>query len=187
MKRWLNRLLLAAPLTAIGCSFAANLRENLVVSPLYAATERVDHHRHMQMGREAWAEMANAYPDYEYSCDYRRGFVEGFADYLDYGGIGEPPPIPPPIYRIARYETPAGLAMMEDWTCGFRHGAATAMKSGLRELATIPIYKGPTYAYPPPESIRPPRNQQSAPPVPGAPQQIPMPPTEVPVTEAKAN
>jgi hypothetical protein len=34
---------------------------------------------------------------------------------------------------------------MEDWTIGFRHGAATAKASGLRELVTIPVYWGPNY------------------------------------------
>ena len=179
MKRWLHALLIAAPVSAYGCSFAANMRENMIISPLYAATESVDHHRHMQMGREAFAEMAGAYPEYEYSCDYRRGFVDGFADYLDFGGTGEPPVVPPPIYRIARYETPTGLAMMEDWTCGFRHGAATAKMSGLRDLAVVPIYRGPAYAYPPPESFPPPRTPSSSK-TNEAPQKLPKPPSDLP-------
>ena len=145
MRQFAKAALCSLPLMAIGCGFMQNIRKNVVASPLYAATECVDHKRHQQMAREAWAEMACAYPEFEYSCDYRRGFVDGFADYLDYGGSGEPPPVPPPSYRISRYETPLGLAMMEDWTCGFRHGAATAMASGLRELVTFQIYKGPSY------------------------------------------
>src|SRR5438105_4571700 len=138
-------LLCSVPLLGSGCGFAQNMRKNIVFSPSLALTDQVDHHRHMQMGRESWAEMVSAYPDYEYSCDYRRGFVDGFADYLDFGGTGDPPPVPPPSYRSARYETPVGLTMMEDWTIGFRHGAATAKASGLRCLTIIPVYNGPTY------------------------------------------
>ncbi|MFL5328017.1 MAG: hypothetical protein ACJ8C4_03825 [Gemmataceae bacterium] len=148
MRQFSLLLLGFVPICGSGCSFAQNIRQNVVFSPMYAATEAVDHHRHLQMGREAFAEMAMAYPDYEYSCDYRRGFVDGFADYLDFGGIGEAPPVPPPSYRSARYETPEGLAMMEDWTIGFRHGACTAKASGLRGLGVIPVYKGPTYGAP---------------------------------------
>jgi hypothetical protein len=145
MRQFVKAILCSLPIMALGCGFAQNTRRNIFASPLFAATEAVDHRRHLQMGREAWMEMAGAYPEYEYSCDYRRGFVDGFADYLDYGGTGEPPPVAPPIYRLSAYETPVGMQMAEDWMCGFRHGAATAKASGLRDLATLQVYKGPIY------------------------------------------
>src|SRR5262249_8215357 len=117
-----------------------------------------------------------------FSCDYREGFVDGFADYLYYGGCnggpagsgcatgqcgatnagnanptvnaGAPgesveypvcPPVPPGRYRRKRYMTPEGCAAVEDWFAGFRHGAATAMASGLRNLVVIPVQCPPVF------------------------------------------
>src|SRR5262249_52047092 len=94
------------------------------------------------------------------SCDYREGFVEGFADYLDFGGTGEPPPVPPPGYRLFGYMTPDGLAAMDEWKRGFRHGSATARASNLRDLVTLPVHWGPVYTTEPPE--RKPQNQKAA-------------------------
>lgn len=138
-------LWLALPILGSGCGFAQNVRRNVVFSPLYTFTDRADKARHHHMGREAFVQMAQQYSDQEFSCDYRKGFVDGFADYLNFGGVGEPPPIPPPIYRLFGYMTPDGLAAMEEWRLGFRHGSATAKASGLRELVTLPVYWGPVY------------------------------------------
>ena len=80
-----------------------------------------------------------ANPDHPYSVDYRRGFVDGFADYLYAGGSGEPPVVPPWRYRKASYETPEGYAAIEDWFAGFRHGANVALASGLRNLVVLPV------------------------------------------------
>lgn len=154
MRHWSLLLVCLSPFVGAGCGFASIIRKNVVYSPLYAVTEKLDHHRHVQLAHEAWMQMATRYTEFEFSCDYRSGFVDGFADYLDYGGIGEPPPIPPPGYRLSGYETPTGLALMEEWNAGFRHGASTAKFSGLRTLVTIPVYMGPTY---PTATVNPPR------------------------------
>jgi hypothetical protein len=73
------------------------------------------------------------------SGDYENGFVEGFVDYLDAGGNGEPPVVPPFRYRLTRFKTPEGHKATEDWFAGFRHGAAVARASGLRELILVPL------------------------------------------------
>src|SRR3954454_4937960 len=138
MRNWAIALFVTAPLFGSGCSFAQNIRRNMVFSPLYAYTNVASHHRNMQLGREAWRQMVAAYPDRDFSCDYRRGFVDGYAGYLDYGGGREPPSIPPPSHRLFRCRPPEVLAAMEDSKVGFRHGAATAKASGLRKLITIP-------------------------------------------------
>ena len=149
MKRtWSFALLGVLPLFGAGCGFVKNMQRNIVYSPLYAATDRAAHHRHELLAREAWLQMATQYNDGDYSCDYRRGFVDGYVDYLDYGGTGEPPPIPPSSYRLSGYMNPDGLAAMEDWTTGFRHGSATAKASRLRELSTFPIHLGPVVPQP---------------------------------------
>lgn len=145
MKRCSIALMAMLPVLCAGCGFVKNIQRNVVYSPLYTLTDQADHHRHEQMAREAFLQMAMNFTDQEFSCDYRRGFVEGFTDYLDFGGVGEPPPIPPPSYRLFGYMTPDGLAAMEDWKNGFRHGAATGRASNLRELVTLPVYWGPVY------------------------------------------
>jgi hypothetical protein len=145
MTRWPVALVVVLPVIGSGCGFAQNICRNVVVSPLNSITDRAEHHRHEQLAREAFVQMAMNFQDQQFSCDYRRGFVDGFADFLDYGGVGEPPPVPPPSYRFYGYMTAEGLAAMEDWKNGFRHGAATARASNLRELVTLPVYWGPVY------------------------------------------
>jgi len=154
MKYLMLALLVAMPAFGSGCSFAQNIRRNIVYSPIYTYTDRAEDHRNHALAREAFRQMALQYTDHEFSCDYRIGFVDGFADYLDYGGVGEPQPLPASRYRTFGYMTPDGLAAMEDWKLGWRHGAATARASNLRELCTLPVFWGPSYDTVP---VNPPR------------------------------
>lgn len=145
MNHWLKALVATLPVCWVGCSFEQNMRRNLIVSPLNTATDQADYHRNGRLAREAFMQMALTFKDQEFSCDYRRGFVDGFTDLLNFGGIGEPPPVPPPSYRFFGHMTPEGLAAAEDWKNGFRHGATTARASNLRDLVTVPVYWGPVY------------------------------------------
>ena len=52
---------------------------------------------------------------------------------------------PPNRYRRKEYMTPEGAAAIEEWYAGFRHGAATAMASGLRNLVVIPVQCPPKF------------------------------------------
>ncbi len=73
-------------------------------------------------------------------CDsFRDGFVEGFIDYVEAGGTGEPPYLPPLRYRLTHYRTENGIAVIENWYAGFRQGALAARGSGLRELNYVPL------------------------------------------------
>jgi hypothetical protein len=183
MNRRLLAILAVWPVIGSGCGFAQNVRRNVVLSPMFAMTERADHRRHVNMAREAYKQMALAYPDQGFTCDYREGFVDGFADFLDYGGTGEAPPIPKPKYRLFGYATPEGYTAMEDWKNGFRHGAATARASRLRNLVTIPVNGAPSYSSDgpkpktsePPEPLPPPKPAAN-----GAPEPPPAQPIEPP-------
>lgn len=73
------------------------------------------------------------------SPSYAAGFREGFIDYVDAGGTGEPPYLPPFRYRKTRFQTDAGIEVVEDWYAGFRHGSAVAQASGLREKVLVPL------------------------------------------------
>ena len=76
---------------------------------------------------------------------YHNGFVEGFVDYVQAGGTGEPPYLPPFRYRLTPFRSPDGTSLIEEWYAGFRQGAAAAKESGLREFSYVPL---PGYAIP---------------------------------------
>jgi hypothetical protein len=93
---------------------------------------------------KSWTQLCKANPQH-FSDAYHNGFVEGFVDYVQAGGSGEPPYLPPFRYRLSPYRTPEGLSLVDDWYAGFRHGSAIAKESGLRELNLVPL---PAYAVP---------------------------------------
>jgi len=72
------------------------------------------------------------------SSDYERGFVDGYADYLDMGGCGELPPVPSRHYWNDKYFTPQHHCEMAEWYAGFRDGVMAAWGSGQRQFETVP-------------------------------------------------
>jgi hypothetical protein len=144
-------VLLWACLSGSGCQFVYNIVRNTYNEPKIAIDETVVLKRHERLGALAWDEMVAQY-GCQFSDDYRDGFIDGFVDYLTYGGtapIGldeQPivPAVPPPKYRRPKAMSPAGHAAAEEWFMGFRHGSATAMASGLRQLVTVPVFDKPT-------------------------------------------
>ena len=138
-------------LTAPGCSFSRNIRRNSINEIHYVHNEAVIKRRAHQYARQAWDAMVGRYGDC-FSCAYEDGFIDGFVDYLVYGGCvsgsGESPAVPavpPPHYTQAKYMTPEGLREVEEWFMGFRHGSNTAMASGLRTLFVVPVFNPPQY------------------------------------------
>jgi hypothetical protein len=124
---------------------------------------------------------------------YRDGFVDGYIDFVEAGGSGEPPFLPPFRYRLTRNRTPEGVAAADAWYAGFRHGAAAARASGLRELNYVPLPAPPVPAAaradgPPPEV--PPAAGRSPWEVPGTvaparpPAPPPIPPADLPLPRA---
>ena len=131
-------ILLAA--AASGCSLLSDGARTLVIEPLHYCNpldKWVTRSRHQALANSAWDELLCEQPG-PFSADNERGFKEGFVDYLDFGGTGEPPPIPPRRYWNDRYRTPEGRRAVEDWFAGFRFGALEAQTSGCREYATVP-------------------------------------------------
>jgi hypothetical protein len=128
-----------------GCSVADKLVNNLIIEP--AHYDRYTDNwarclRDKDLAHEAWYEVCGRDGDI-YSRHYYRGFIEGFRDYLDQGGTGEPPVLPPRSYWRLYYQTPEGHAAIQDWFTGFRHGADIARASGVRELVVVPISSVP--------------------------------------------
>jgi hypothetical protein len=167
-----------------GCSVLLYSFRNMVESPSKAIDYCFEKKRFVAWAREAWKHIQAADPSEHYSEDYVCGFIDGYVDFIDADGTGEPPAAPPDRYHYSRYETPAGLAAIEDWFAGFRHGAAAARASGQRELVVLPLSLPPRssrdYG---PRSTNPPAGrlpQQAAPPA--TTEELP-PPRKMPAVE----
>jgi hypothetical protein len=132
-----------------------------------------------------WKEFQAAHPEHDYSADFARGFKDGYWDFLEEGGSGQPPPLPPKVYWEVRYQTPQGHAAVADWFAGFREGAAAARESGERQLVVVPSALPPPAASPATAGIAP------APAASGETPDLPSPrklmPEALPAPEAKPN
>jgi hypothetical protein len=173
----------------LGCAMIGSGVDHVV----YATKESVENHlerlRYRRWADEAWAQVCAAGPGVQFSEDYEDGFRAGFVDYVDAGGNGEPPPLPPRRYQGLRYQNPEGYKAIEDWFGGYRDGAAAAAHGPYREWITGPSsLRGPTVAltlevpgasHPPaapagtapgwlPEPLPPPRKVPAAPAEPAA-------------------
>jgi hypothetical protein len=175
-----NVLLLAIALgtASAGCgSFWENTARNLTEAPIYGIDTHRITQRNDRLAREAWAEVSQANPKHAFSPDYADGFIEGYADYLESGGNGQPPAVPPYRYRLSRYQTPEGVRAIEDWYAGFKHGAAVAQASGLREVIVLRLSAPPINAV---------ETRPTAPAVPAIPHELP-PPRALPEPQAPPN
>ena len=131
-----------------GCRLAHNAWLTTIAEPLHYPRnldDRLSHKRFTEMAEVALDEaVASAHAEmdnYEcdpYSVDHRRGFVDGFVDYLDAGGIDGPPPLPPRKYWRGKFQNPFGHRRIEDWFEGYQHGVATARASNYRSFVVVP-------------------------------------------------
>ncbi|MFO0814633.1 MAG: hypothetical protein U0796_15535 [Gemmatales bacterium] len=158
-----SSVLLAAGLLTVvaqtGCEPARALTTNLIVNPLkwdYYSDGVGRHIRDSSLADEAWEEICARDGDV-YSRHYRRGFHEGFRDYLNMGGTGDPPTLPPRSYWRIYYQTPEGHDAIQDWFEGFRHGTSVAKASGVRGYVTVPLSSLPPSETVTQESDEPPR------------------------------
>jgi hypothetical protein len=127
-------------------NFLSNACRNLSEWPVLGTSECYRTLRDCARARDAWRAAQAECPGQKFSRDYACGFKAGFRDYLDAGGSGQPPAVPPFRYWLAGYDSPGGHQAIEDWYNGFRHGAAAARGSGLRELNVIPLSAPPINA-----------------------------------------
>ncbi|MCS6976314.1 MAG: hypothetical protein NZM31_04795 [Gemmatales bacterium] len=168
-------LLMTALLPASGCLILAGAR-NLLVEPVAAFTlDCLEAKRNEALAVAAWKQVLQENPGAEFSVHYAEGFRQGFVDYLNAGGTGAPPPVPPRKYWGVRYETPEGHAAMQDWFAGFRHGADTAAQSGYREFIVLPTPIPPSDPNPYARQ-KTTRNGETE----TKPEELPTPPKEIP-------
>jgi hypothetical protein len=144
-----SSVLLAAGLLTVvaqtGCEPARALTTNLIINPLkwdYYSDGVGRHIRDSNLAEEAWDEICSRDGEI-YSRHYRRGFHEGFRDYMDMGGTGDPPTLPPRSYWRVYYQSPEGYEAIQDWFEGFRHGTSVAKASGMRGFVTVPLSSVP--------------------------------------------
>lgn len=183
MRSRFTPVLMGICLLGPGCSFMRNIERNLVQEPKIAFDEAIMIKRHERLARMAWDQMVSQY-GCQFSEDYRNGFIDGFVDYLTYGGVspdgnGEVPivpAVPPPYYRHAKRMSPQGLQASEEWFMGFRHGSNTALASGLRQLAVVPVFDKPN----PSAEVVPGRFQSLPGRSPGATEEMPAGPPALP-------
>jgi hypothetical protein len=123
----------------LGCSNLAKLTvHNLHVECHQDLDSCLEPVRDCLVASAAWKEIEKADPEHVYSAAYAEGFKDGYRDFIEEGGTGQPPPVAPPCYWDLRYQTPLGHAAIEDWYAGFRHGAAVARESGNRRWVIVP-------------------------------------------------
>lgn len=134
-------VILGLSVLGTGCSMYESGIRTLICEPCKYPTNVEDYLmrlRNRHLAKAVWKDLRKYNCEREFSKDYARGFTDGFADYLDAGGTGQPPPVPPRCYWKIQYQTPEGARAMDDWFAGFRHGALTAQESGYREQIVIP-------------------------------------------------
>lgn len=123
-----------------GCITFANTARTLVLQPAHFADELdrvLTHCLHVRMGKEALATNQALHTGEACSRDFADGFVDGYARYLDKGGDGNPPPLPPRRYWRVHCRTPEGKQVVEEYFAGFRAGSAAAIASGFRSVDTV--------------------------------------------------
>lgn len=137
--------LLAIALLSTGCGVYKQIANNVIIEPLQWDRHSDSIGRHMRdssLASEAWEEICLRDGDV-YSRHYRRGFFDGFKDYMDQGGTGDPPTTPPRSYWRLYFQNPEGHQAMQDWFDGFRHGASVARASGIRDYVVVPLSSVP--------------------------------------------
>lgn len=162
MKAQLVCILMAISLLgSAGCALNYNLRRTSLVQPRQYCSFWDERHQEkyfrkvakQELERERATAMANS-DDYTcdpYSADQACGFEDGFVDYVMYGGVGNPPSLPPRRYWRAKYQNGSGYQAIQDWYSGFRQGAAVAQASGYRDCVIMQLSDGlntstlPTY------------------------------------------
>jgi hypothetical protein len=101
-----HKLLAVALCLCAGCSIYSNAAHNLFREPCDYLQGRILSHALRKQAQDAWRAFAAEHPEWCHGDDFEAGFVDGFADYLDNGGKGAPPAIPPKRYRKNKYLNP---------------------------------------------------------------------------------
>ena len=130
--------LLGLSLLSSGCALVEDMHRNAWLSLCTPMDTHKEVARNRRWAESAWCDFATKDSIGHRSTDYADGFKDGYAEYLYRGGDGEPPLVAPLRYRHARFQTPQGYQMIEEWFAGYRHGASVARDTGVRRFITGP-------------------------------------------------
>jgi hypothetical protein len=136
--------LVALCVSVSGCSLVGNGVRTLVIEPLQYPD--LDDCQSCSRNHARAAAALSAYQCQNagcYSDDFVWGFKRGYVDYLDNGGTGQPPPLPPRHYWKLKYQTPEGYHAIQEWLSGFQQGVEVAKASGFREHIVVPVMSPP--------------------------------------------
>src|SRR4051812_48274557 len=123
-----------------GCLPALHGARDSVAEKLVAPAESAIGHRIHSRARQAWRAVRDQYPRKLFTAEFRDGFLDGYADYLDRGGDAQPPAVPPARYTTnQKYFTPEGHALIRDYFLGFQYGTEVAVATGQRQFLTVPV------------------------------------------------
>lgn len=139
MRRKTLLLLACAAPTLGGCNLAYYTVKNVFNEPYTLADQLLRHHDLKSEGKEAWQEIRIQYPRCMFSHEFREGFLDGFADYLDRGGNAQPPAVPPKKFTRNKYLNQEGHALIKDYFLGFQYGVDVALATKQREVLTVPV------------------------------------------------
>jgi hypothetical protein len=157
-----NRLIAFAGAAALsGCTLIPRALYNIEYDKALQADLHEKAAEHRRLAQEAWIEYWAAGGDPAPDPGFADGFVDGFADYLDAGGPGGPPAVPPNQFRFGDGTSPSGRAAAARYADGFAEGARAAKASGIRPNTLVPVFlpiadTGPDYGpahEPPPRPV----------------------------------
>src|SRR5262245_40493593 len=95
-----SRTLLCLVLCSVcpGCLLLTGAKNLVVESLAYCTLDCLEFKRNEALAVAAWDAVCVTHPEGTFSIHYADGFRQGFVDYLNAGGTGEPPPVPPRKY-----------------------------------------------------------------------------------------
>jgi hypothetical protein len=149
MRRIFMILIPLSGLLCAGCDMLTNFTRNIAFEVARCSDETIECYRFRREADRAWKE-TNAHSAETFSADFARGFKQGYAEYLDAGGNGEPPPAAPCGYWMTKGRLAEYFEAVQDWSNGYRTGAAMARARGARMPGIYPTAApGPGGAWPP--------------------------------------
>ncbi len=140
----------------MGCHLFHLAARNVASETHVVATQHKIEHELKKQANEAWKAVRADYPRKAFSAEFREGFIDGYVDYLDRGGNGSMPAVPPgKLTRHPRYFTENGQCLVKDYFVGFKYGQEIAIATGKRQFMTVPVLLPQTSDAPPAFRIEP--------------------------------
>jgi hypothetical protein len=143
--------------TLAGCTIAYNTARNIVNEPHVVWTEHAIEHDLRKAAQVAWEEVKGQCAEHADSSEFHEGFVDGYVDYLDRGGNGSLPAVPPSKFtRQPKYFTENGQCLVKQYFLGFKYGQEVAIATGRRQFLTVPVLLPQPAPEPPRFDVQPP-------------------------------